>query len=221
MSASRRRRLLTARQGPGERRAAQSPRASLPSCRSPCHCHAAARALTRWSRDLRTAPTLEGRHLCSLLRPADFHRASFRGILFETTQRRRCDSSLRDEPRLTSSAARHQHTYHGVLAPAAAYRDLIVPGPRVSRDACPSGSSATSSTPARHSSATRSTWAELLLRVFATDVFECPHCGGRRKLIALISDGVVVPKILDHLGLPTEPPKLAPARVCLELASKP
>ena len=24
----------------------------------------------------------------------------------------------------------HQQTYHGVLAPAAAYRDLIVPGPR-------------------------------------------------------------------------------------------
>ena len=38
----------------------------------------------------------------------------------------------------------HQHTYHGVLAPAAAYRDLIVPGPRVSRAASPSCTSATS-----------------------------------------------------------------------------
>jgi len=54
----------------------------------------------------------------------------------------------------------------------------------------------------------------LLLRVFANDVLLCPHCGGRRKLIALISNGVVVRKILDHLGLPSEPPRLAPARVC-------
>jgi len=106
----------------------------------------------------------------------------------------------------------HQHTYHGVLAPAAPYRDLIVPGPRENRTASPSCMDETS--PARHPSATRSTWAELLLRVFANDVLLCPHCGGRRKLIALISDGVVVRKILDHLGLPSEPPRLAPARVC-------
>jgi hypothetical protein len=45
----------------------------------------------------------------------------------------------------------------------------------------------------------------------------CNHCGGRRKLIALITDGVVVRKILDHLGLPTEPPILARARVAEEL----
>jgi len=37
-------------------------------------------------------------------------------------------------------------------------------------------------------------------------------------LIALISDGVVVRKLLDHLGLPTEPPRLSPARVREELA---
>ena len=55
-------------------------------------------------------------------------------------------------------------------------------------------------------------------RSFAVDVLTCPHCGGRRKLIALLTDGLVVRKILDHLGLPTEPPNLAPARVSAELA---
>ena len=49
-------------------------------------------------------------------------------------------------------------------------------------------------------------------RVFAIDVLVCPHCGGTRKLIALLTDGVVVRKILAHLGLSTEPPPLAPAR---------
>ena len=114
----------------------------------------------------------------------------------------------------------HQHTYHGVLAPAAPYRDLIVTGPRESATA-----SATSAACARshdpdvphRSNPRRSTWAELIQRVFAIDVLECSHCGGRRKLIALISDGFVVRKILGHLGLPTEPQDLAPARVAAEL----
>jgi len=33
-----------------------------------------------------------------------------------------------------------------------------------------------------------------------------------RELIAFLTDGLVVRKILEHLGLPTEPPRLAPAR---------
>jgi hypothetical protein len=94
----------------------------------------------------------------------------------------------------------HQLTYHGVLAPAAAWRDLVVPG-------SPARRLATSHTPRQ-----RLTWAELLKRVFAIDVLTCPDCGGLRKLIALIHDGPVVKRILTHLGLPTEPPELAPAR---------
>ena len=70
----------------------------------------------------------------------------------------------------------------------------------------------------RRSDTPRSKWAELLNRVNAIDVLECLHCGGRRKLIALIHDGPLVRKILDHLGLPTEPPRLEPARVCEGLA---
>lgn len=49
-------------------------------------------------------------------------------------------------------------------------------------------------------------------RVFATDVLVCPHCDGTRKLIALITDGLVVRKILMHLGLECEPRFPAPAR---------
>jgi hypothetical protein len=40
----------------------------------------------------------------------------------------------------------------------------------------------------------------------------CRHCGGSRKRIAFLTDGLVVPKLLSHLGLPTETPVLAPAR---------
>jgi hypothetical protein len=97
------------------------------------------------------------------------------------------------DPRLRT----HQITYHGVLAPAAARRDLVVPGSRAR-------SLALARTPRQ-----RLTWAELLKRV---DVLTRPNCGGPRKLIALINDGLVVRKILTHLQLPTEPPALAPAR---------
>jgi len=45
------------------------------------------------------------------------------------------------------------------------------------------------------------TWAELLRRVFAVDVRTSPHCGGVRRFIATITDGLVVKRILDHLEL--------------------
>jgi hypothetical protein len=97
----------------------------------------------------------------------------------------------------------HLLTYHGLLAPAAAWRDDVVPGGR---------DSAARHGAAIHSASRRATWAELLQRVFAFRLLTCPHCGGERKLIALITERAVVRKILDHLGLPTAPPALAPAR---------
>lgn len=54
-------------------------------------------------------------------------------------------------------------------------------------------------------------------RVFAVDVLTCPDCGGARRLIATITDGLVVRRILDHLELPSSPPPIAPARAPLEL----
>ncbi|MSP26261.1 MAG: ATP-dependent helicase HrpA [Myxococcales bacterium] len=58
----------------------------------------------------------------------------------------------------------------------------------------------------------RAKWADLLKRVFEIDVLTCPWCGEKRKLIALLTDGAVVRRILEHLGLPTTAPTLAPAR---------
>jgi len=106
----------------------------------------------------------------------------------------------------------HQLTYHGVLAPAAEWRDLIVPAGGRSIRKEPSQEMAT-----RALRPSRSKWAELLQRVFEIDALRCPYCGGKRKLIALLTDGQVVRKILAHLGLDTEPPRLAPARAPPEL----
>jgi hypothetical protein len=54
-------------------------------------------------------------------------------------------------------------------------------------------------------------WASLLKRTYLTDVLACP-CGGRRRILADISEPDVIVAILGHLGLPTEPPPIARAR---------
>ena len=55
-------------------------------------------------------------------------------------------------------------------------------------------------------------WAALLARVFAVDVLTCAHCGGERRIVAAITEPDVAARILTHLDLPTDVPKLAPAR---------
>ena len=48
------------------------------------------------------------------------------------------------------------------------------------------------------------------------DVLTCPWCGGKRKLIALITDGKVIRAILEHLGLPTAAPVLVTSWTALQ-----
>ena len=57
-------------------------------------------------------------------------------------------------------------------------------------------------------------WAELLRRTVSVDVLKCPRClTGTLAVLAFITDPTVVLKILAHLGLPTEVPFTAPARL--------
>jgi hypothetical protein len=65
----------------------------------------------------------------------------------------------------------------------------------------------------------RYSWAELFKRVFLDDVLVCGHCGGRRKVLSFILSTEVILKILSHLGLPTEPPSVHPARASPEQGS--
>ena len=55
-------------------------------------------------------------------------------------------------------------------------------------------------------------WADLLRRTFAIDVLECPECGGRLRLLAIIAHPPTIAAILRHLGLPVEVPAPIPAR---------
>jgi hypothetical protein len=60
----------------------------------------------------------------------------------------------------------------------------------------------------------RWSWARLLKRVFALDMARCPFCQqGTLRIIAAITQGAVIRKILQHLKLAVAPPPIAPARV--------
>ncbi len=75
----------------------------------------------------------------------------------------------------------------------------------------PPGESPPSTAPASPGRQTRIPWSELLLRVFREDVLQCP-CGGRKVVLAFLTDAKVVKAILEHLGLRATGPPIAPAR---------
>jgi hypothetical protein len=57
----------------------------------------------------------------------------------------------------------------------------------------------------------RRAWHELLKRVFDLDL-SCSRCGAKMHRISHIDAPETIERILGHLGLPTEPPRPAPAR---------
>ena len=98
----------------------------------------------------------------------------------------------------------HLVRYGGCLAPHSHLRGAIIPTPRqqgVEDEEPDTGSP-------------RWSWARLLKRVFALDMARCPWCQrGTLRIIAAITHGEVIRKILQHLKLAVDPPLIAPARV--------
>ncbi len=50
------------------------------------------------------------------------------------------------------------------------------------------------------------------MRIYEVLPLVCQKCGGEMKIIAFINEAVVIREILNHLGEPTSPPRLLPAR---------
>jgi len=63
-----------------------------------------------------------------------------------------------------------------------------------------------------HRQAARYVWARLLARIHEVRPLLCPKCSGEMKIIASITEAVVIQEILGHLGEPTSPPRLRSAR---------
>ena len=52
----------------------------------------------------------------------------------------------------------------------------------------------------------------VIARIYEVFPLLCPKCGGQMRLIALITEGVQIRRILDHIGADSEPPRISPAR---------
>jgi hypothetical protein len=55
-------------------------------------------------------------------------------------------------------------------------------------------------------------WAMLIARIYEALPLLCPRCGNPMKIIAFITEPASLSRILTHLGVPTKPPSLHPAR---------
>ena len=65
---------------------------------------------------------------------------------------------------------------------------------------------------ALYAASPRVDWASLLRRSFSVDVLECAKCGGRLRVLAVITESEAARRILVHLGQPTDAPLVARAR---------
>jgi hypothetical protein len=129
----------------------------------------------------------------------------------------------------------HRHRYHGVLAPNARLRAMVItigrpvpddvpadagppPSPHpasrrvappgLSRQAGPSGAQAASP----RSRSSRMLWAQLLARIYEVLPLLRPACGGEMRIISFITLPSTLQDILLHLDLPHRPPRVSPAR---------
>ncbi len=123
--------------------------------------------------------------------------------------------------------------YHGVLAPNSPWRVAVVPPP-VADAGCPCATTApavsamerpenvnargaVSESKRRGNSdaitqSGRIEWARLLWRVWGIDALACPACGGRMKMIAALIERAGIVRVLEHLGVSTEVPRMRRVR---------
>jgi hypothetical protein len=105
--------------------------------------------------------------------------------------------------------------YFGVLGARAAWRRDVVPERSEADDASAQADRVPQAETAVETMLTRPRgylWADLMKRTFGFDVLACPRCGAQLRLVALIDEGLVIRRILEHLGLPADVPERRPAR---------
>jgi hypothetical protein len=123
----------------------------------------------------------------------------------------------------------HRHRYHGVFAPNAPLRPLVterarednalaaqLPGPDPELPLRSPASAPGPEEPPRQPSDTgaprSSRWAALLARIYEVFPLICPTCQTPLTFIAVLTEPEPITRILAHIGEPTSPPLIHPAR---------
>ena len=141
--------------------------------------------------------------LCARIPPTRFHRVRYFGAFAPCA---------RDRAALTGQRAKKPADVPPSGEPPA-------PAPRADSSACkitsderpPAEDHSLGAPPPDPNRPPRLDWAALLQRVHKIDVFACP-CGGRREVIAFLTDPRLTRKILQHLGIDQSTPVARPAR---------
>jgi hypothetical protein len=55
-------------------------------------------------------------------------------------------------------------------------------------------------------------WAVLIARIYEVFPLLCPICGGHMRIITFITHSADIRRILDHIGMESQPLHIAPAR---------
>jgi len=121
----------------------------------------------------------------------------------------------------------HRHRYFGVLAPNSPFRAAVTamaqPPTRQTEPAI-TGEGVPGVVPLGHAisptpepappkrAPAHYLWAVLIARIYEVFPLLCPKCGGQMRLIAFITEGTQIRRILDHIGVDSEPPHISPAR---------
>jgi hypothetical protein len=108
----------------------------------------------------------------------------------------------------------HMTRYYGVFASHHRLRERVIPKPaapppppQLALDfTLPDDSPASS--PSSSPRPRRITWAKLLARVFAIDITRCRKCGGRMRVLEVVSDADAIARILHGARAPPAPPPL-------------
>ena len=103
--------------------------------------------------------------------------------------------------------------YSGVLAPSASWRRRIIPKEDISEgneEEMKEGKTVKKNSQSRPR---RYAWAELLKRIFAVDALKCNKCGNKMRILCAVNPPEAIRKILDCLGLPSQPPPIPPALI--------
>jgi Putative transposase/Transposase zinc-binding domain len=113
----------------------------------------------------------------------------------------------------------HLVRFYGVLAPAAKWRPRVVPMTPTERseaeNAADNEAGCTHAHEPENGRVRRRrnyAWAELMKRVWAIDVLECPRCFGRMRLVAAIRAENTLRRILECLALPSRAPPVSSPR---------
>ena len=110
---------------------------------------------------------------------------------------------------------RHRHRYHGALAPNAPMRRAATTRAGQPIDTAVSQAHTVAITGACEASEPGRApylWAALIARIYECLPLSCPARGADMRLIAFLTEPASVKPVLLHLGLPAEPPPVAPAR---------